>query len=112
MQSVHVENTPQRADLRLEERPVAPRYERVQGLHLLRLSGDDYEMGYQHGELLREAIARGPVPYFETYVERMLASAVGPLLGSALGFALSATVGRKIAAGFPNHARRGLAGLA
>jgi tetratricopeptide (TPR) repeat protein len=79
---------------------------------VLRLAGDDYEMGYQHGALLKDAIARGPLPYFERYVERMLGTGFGGSLGKALSHGLSHTVGRKIAAGFPEHANRALAGLA
>ena len=89
-----------------------PAYETHAGLHLLRIAGDDYEMGYQHGALLKEAIARGPLPYFERYVERMLGTGFGGGLGKALSHGLSHTVGRKIAAGFPEHAQRALAGLA
>lgn len=89
-----------------------PRYERYRGLHVLRLAGDDYEMGHQHGSLLGEAVERGPLPYFERYVERMLAAGVGPSLAALLATALRATVGRKIAAGMPDSARRALDGLA
>ncbi|HMR77637.1 MAG TPA: C45 family autoproteolytic acyltransferase/hydrolase [Polyangiaceae bacterium] len=89
-----------------------PAYETHAGLHLLRIAGDDYEMGYQHGALLKEAIPRGPLPYFERYVERMLGTGFGGGLGKALSHGLSHTVGRKIALGFPEHAKRALAGLA
>ena len=34
------------------------------GLNVLKLRGSHYEMGYQHGVLLREEIRRGAVPYF------------------------------------------------
>jgi len=89
--------------------------ERHHGLHVLRLSGSDYEMGHQHGTALRDAIARGPIPYFARYVERMLHSVVGSLarpLASIGGRALYETVGRRIAARFPSNVRQGLDGLA
>ena len=34
------------------------------GLNVLKLRGSHYEMGYQHGALLREEIRRGPVLYY------------------------------------------------
>ncbi len=88
------------------------RYQRVSGLHVLRVAGDDYEMGFQHGALLRDAIDRGPVPYFERYIERMLAAAAGPVAGRLLAGLLGHTVGRRIGAGFPRHALDALHGLA
>lgn len=87
-------------------------YERHRGLHVLRVAGDDYEMGHQHGSLLKEAIARGPLPYFDRYVERMLGAGLGARAGAVLAAALRATVGSRIASGFPAHARRALDGLA
>ncbi len=93
-----------------------PRYERVHGFHVLRLRGDDYAMGYTHGLLLRDAIPRGPLPYFAQYVEKLLSSGVvgsaATPIARALGVGLGLTVGRKIAARFPARARRGLQGLA
>jgi hypothetical protein len=88
------------------------RYDTHRGLHVLRLSGDDYEMGYQHGALLRDAMERGPVPYFERYVERMLAGTLGNAGARVAAGALRRTVGRKIARQFPERALRGLDGLA
>lgn len=90
----------------------APALSRHAGIHVLRVAGDDYEMGHQHGVALRDAIGRGPLPYFERYVEKLLAGGAGPTAGRALARALSATVGRRIARGFPEHTRRALDGLA
>jgi tetratricopeptide (TPR) repeat protein len=92
--------------------PRRERYEQRAGLHVLRLSGDDYEMGYQHGQLLREAMARGPVPYFEEYIEKLIGTSLGPSAGRIAAKLLAATVGRRVARGFPPHARRALHGLA
>ena len=32
------------------------------GLHVARVGGSDFEMGFQHGRLLRDAIPEGPLP--------------------------------------------------
>jgi tetratricopeptide (TPR) repeat protein len=91
-------------------------YTRVEGIHVLRLRGTDYEMGHQHGTLLREAIPRGPLPYFARYVEKLLsAGLLGPFGGVSsrvIGRALSATVGRRIANRFPSRIRDAMDGLA
>ena len=92
--------------------PRRERYEKRAGLHVLRLSGDDYEMGYQHGQLLREAVARGPVPYFEAYIEKLIGTSLGPSAGRIAAKLLERTVGRRVARGFPPHAIRALHGLA
>src|SRR5690606_30983300 len=92
--------------------PEPPPYERHAGLHVLRLAGDDREMGYRHGLLLRDAIQRGPLVYFDRFVERMLAVDLGPRAAALLATAIRETVGKKIAAGFPPHARAALEGLA
>ena len=93
-----------------------PSYERHAGLHVVRLAGDDYEMGHQHGTLLREAVRRGPVPHFARYLEKLAASGVlgsaGVPLARAIGAALGHTVGRVIARQMPAHVRRALDGLA
>ena len=91
-------------------------YERVEGIHVLRVAGNDYEMGYQHGQLLRDAIPRGPLPYFARYVEKLLsAGLVGSFGGPAarvVGTLLSATVGRRIDKRFPPRIREAMNGLA
>ncbi len=89
-----------------------PAYERCEGLHVLRLAGDDYEMGFQHGQLLRERIQHGPIPYFERYVESLLGAGLGPHAGRLLAALLRRSVGRRVARGFPERVRAGLAGLA
>jgi isopenicillin-N N-acyltransferase like protein len=94
--------------------PVLPAgaLERHGDLHVLRVSGDDYEMGFQHGAALREAVRRGPVPAFAKFVARLFAPMLGQRAGELAAAALSHTVGRSVAAGFPAHARRSLEGLA
>lgn len=97
-------------------RAPSPLYERAHGIHVLRLRGDDYAMGHQHGRALKDSIAKGPLPYFAKYVEKLLSSGVAGTgaapIARVLGTALSMTVGRKIAARFPKRAMRGLEGLA
>lgn len=88
---------------------------RHHGIHVLTVSGDDREMGYQHGVALREAIPRGPLPAFARYVERMLKGTLGGVggpLAKGLGRALSETVGRTIAKNLPADVRAALDGLA
>jgi hypothetical protein len=88
---------------------------RHHGIHVLSVSGDDREMGYQHGVALREAIPNGPLPAFARYVERMLAGTLGGVGGpiaKGVGLALSETVGRKIAKNLPSTVLDALEGLA
>jgi len=39
------------------------------GLNVLKLHGSHYEMGFQHGALLREEIHRGPAPFYTRPIE-------------------------------------------
>ena len=91
---------------------VENRYRQYEGLHVLRLSGTDYEMGYQHGVLLREAIPRGPLPYFSKYVQKILTGALPPPAARLAGRILGRTVGRAIARQFPPSLQDALDGLA
>ncbi|MCA9630847.1 MAG: hypothetical protein KC766_24435 [Myxococcales bacterium] len=101
----------------LSEPPLGPRREfgaawhrRVAGLHVLKLKGSFYEMGLQHGTLLREHIPTGPVSYFSEYLEKLLR----PLGGAApiARRALQQTVGRSVERQLPAFAREALRGLA
>lgn len=91
-------------------------YERVEGIHVLRVSGTDYEMGYQHGQLLRDSIPKGPLPYFARYVEKLLSAGLLGRFGNgpsrAIGGVLSATVGQRIAKRFPKRVIEAMDGLA
>ena len=51
---------------------------RVHGLNVLNVAGTFEEMGRQHGTLLADEIRRGPIPYYRTFVEKMIR-------GTALG---------------------------
>lgn len=94
----------------------ARQYERYAGFHVVRLAGDPYAMGWQHGALLKEAIARGPIPAFSKYVARMVElSAPGRasgLVAKVANEAMWQSVGRTIAAHFPEDAREAIEGLA
>lgn len=107
-------SSPDRRPLRAEA--FANRYEVYEGLHVLRISGTDYEMGYQHGSLLRDAIGRGPLPSFSRYLERMFEAgqlgALGRPVARAIGIGLGETVGARIGRRFPRHVQEALEGLA
>lgn len=54
----------------------------IEGIHVLELHGGPYDMARQHGALLADRIAHGPLPFFaralDCFVRR---TAVGPLIG-------------------------------
>jgi hypothetical protein len=91
-------------------------YDRVEGIHVLRVSGSDYEMGYQHGQILRDSIPKGPLPYFARYVEKLLSAGLLGRFGNApsraIGGVLSLTVGQRIAKRFPKRVLEAMDGLA
>jgi hypothetical protein len=96
--------------------PTSSPYERVDGVHVLSVRGTDYEMGFQHGQMLRDSIPRGPVPYFARYVEKLLSAGLvgrfGGVASGVLGTALSLTVGQRIAKRFPTRVLDAMNGLA
>ena len=81
-------------------------------LHILNLSGNDYEMGFQHGEQLKEAIQRGAVPCFAVYIEKLIRQAGGARLARTLRKGLDYWVGHHLREGFPKHVREHVRGLA
>ncbi|MBI2568123.1 MAG: hypothetical protein HYV63_13925 [Candidatus Schekmanbacteria bacterium] len=85
---------------------------KVGNLHVLKVKGSFYEMGRQHGVLLRDAIARGPLLYYRTYLEKMLAGAGAGVLAPQLRRLLDLIVGRKIRAAIPAFAEETIRGLA
>lgn len=86
--------------------------ERVGGLHVIKLSGTHYEMGRQHGELLSEEVRRGPIPYYRTYLDRMMGRAGwGPLAPLAWPL-VQRMVGDRVAKAFPDYAKDAIRGLA
>ncbi len=85
------------------------RYRRVNGLHVLRLAGTDYEMGRQHGALLSQMVPLGPIPYYRTYVERIVGGNRGV---SAVAALVQRLVGRRVRRAIPAHALEAMLGLA
>lgn len=89
-----------------------PWHKQVAGLHVLKLEGDDYQMGRQHGELLRDVIPAGPLPYYKDYIERLMGkSRLGALAPYAWPM-LQRLVGRRVAGAFPAFALDAMRGLA
>lgn len=93
-------------------RRAGPWHRRVEGLHVLKLVGSHYEMGRQHGRMLRDEVRRGPIPYYRTYLEQMLGrTGLGPLTPLAWPL-VQRLVGQKVAGSFPDYAREAIRGLA
>lgn len=106
----------------LATRPIPPRpvrrtsgpawHERHEGLHVVKLKGSFREMGRQHGELLRDVIPEGPIPYYRSYFEKLIGrAALGPL-GALVWPALQALVGTRVGRGMPSFAEDTIRGLA
>ncbi len=96
------------------QRPVretGPWHRRVAGLHVLKLTGSPFEMGRQHGELLADEIRRGPIPYYRSYLERLMGrsglGAVAPLAWSAA----QQLIGTRVRAGLPAYALEAIRGM-
>lgn len=86
-------------------------YERVAELHVLRLKGSFYEMGRQHGELLASEIPLGPLPYYRTYLNKLMGRSIGPL--SSLVWPLTQRlIGGRVAEKLPDFVVETLKGLA
>jgi hypothetical protein len=87
-------------------------HERHDGLHVVKLAGSFREMGRQHGELLRDVIPDGPIPYYRSYFEKLIGrAALGPL-GPLVWPALQALVGTRVGRGMPRFAEETIRGLA
>lgn len=99
-------------------RPAVPRQRHGRGwlerhgdVRLLKVAGSFREMGEQHGVLLRDDVLAGPLPYFRSFVERILRGSLGG--GARLAWPLlQRTVGRGIARNLPAFATDTLRGLA
>lgn len=87
-------------------------HRKVSGLHVMRLSGTDREMGHQHGALLREAIPRGPIPYYRDYVGKLMRQLGIGAAAPAVWWLLKQTLGRRVARDLPPFAREAIRGLA
>jgi len=87
-------------------------HKRVHGLHVMRVAGSHYEMGFQHGRLLKDAIAEGPIPYYRIYCERVLRRAGLGALAPVVMAGVRATVSRRIIAAYPPFVQETVRGLA
>ncbi|MBN8614325.1 MAG: hypothetical protein J0L92_27240 [Deltaproteobacteria bacterium] len=87
-------------------------HERRDGLHVVKLKGSAYEMGRQHGVLLRDVIPGGPIPYYRAYFEKLIGrAALGPL-GPLVWPTLQALVGTRVGRQMPRFAEDTIRGLA
>ncbi|MEZ4463748.1 MAG: C45 family peptidase [bacterium] len=84
----------------------------VQGIHVLDLRGTPYEMGRQHGALLKAQIPDGPIFYFRDYVEKLVKSSGLGILTPLVRGLLRQTVGRTVARKLPDYARASIRGMA
>ncbi len=84
--------------------------ERHGDIRLLKVAGSFREMGEQHGVLLRDDVLAGPLPYFRSFVERMLRGSLGGAAGIVWPV-MQRTLGRRIARSLPPFARETLEGL-
>ena len=109
----HVTNALQDSEAHAEpRRDGAATHRRVSGLHVVTLRGSFREMGRQHGVLLADEIRRGPIPYYRSFVEKLMGgSSYGPLEPIALAL-LQRTVGQRVAREMPPFVLETLRGLA
>ena len=85
---------------------------RVCDVHVLRVAGSHYEMGYQHGELLADEIRRGPIPYFRTIVEKLMGRGMLGPASTLVWPMIQRTVGRRVAKQLPAFALETMEGIA
>jgi tetratricopeptide (TPR) repeat protein len=69
-------------------------------------------MGRQHGELLKAYMAKGPLPYFQSYVQRMARRTALGAASPAVLQAVQQILGRSVAKRLPEHVLDGVRGLA
>ncbi|NUP12868.1 MAG: hypothetical protein HOW73_43065 [Polyangiaceae bacterium] len=80
-------------------------------LAVLSLEGSFAEMGEQHGALLAEQVARGPIPYFRRMVERLLGKPLGSFAPHA-GTLIQRLIGSRIERALPPFALETARGIA
>jgi hypothetical protein len=81
----------------------------VEGIRVLKVSGSFREMGRQHGALLKDEVRIGPVPYFRTFIEKLMG---GPRAGRLVWTLLQRSLGAKVARAMPDFAVETLRGMA
>jgi tetratricopeptide (TPR) repeat protein len=84
----------------------------VDGIHVLKVKGSFYEMGRQHGEMLRAQVPVGPLPYFREHMERMMGESEVGALAPLLWPIVQRLIGRRVAGKMPAFARDTVRGLA
>ena len=84
----------------------------VNGVHVLHLKGSFHEMGVQHGALLRDEIRRGAIPYYRSYVERLMGKSQLGATSKIVIPALQALVGKQVERAMPAFAVDTIRGLA
>lgn len=87
-------------------------YSKFNNFHVLKLKGTDEEMGFEHGKLLKEAIQRGPIPYFKKYLPRTFQPLIGAKGAKTLQYLLHQVTGKKLFQSFPEHVQKHMAALA
>ncbi len=89
------------------------RIERRDGFNVLHIQGSPYEMGLQHGRLLRDEIHDGALPYFGSVVEYDPSlRRKNALYKYLITTALDLTVYRRLIKSLPRHYREELHGIA
>jgi tetratricopeptide (TPR) repeat protein len=84
----------------------------VRGITVMRVSGTFYEMGFQHGQLLREKIPYGPVPYYRSYLDKMVKTSRLGQISPLIWPAVQKLIGPQVARGLPDFASQCIEGLA
>lgn len=84
---------------------------RVSGLHVVNLKGSYYEMGHQHGSLLAKEILEGPLPYYQTYIRKILKTGGFKSTAPLVATLLRKLVGGQVAKALPDFATEALRGL-
>lgn len=85
---------------------------KVGDVSVLRVAGSFYEMGYQHGALLKPEIEHGPIPYFREVVQRTMGKTGLGALSPFAWSALQRSVGRRVARALPDFALETVHGIA
>jgi len=84
----------------------------VNGVHVLHLKGSFYEMGEQHGALLKDEIRRGAIPYYRSYVERLMGKGNLGQVSKLMVPALQAIIGKRVERAMPAFAVDTIRGIA
>ena len=87
-------------------------HRRVGDVHVLKVAGSFYEMGEQHGALMREDIPTGPLPYYRSFVEKAMGRSSLGVLSPLIWPAVQRTLGRRVARAIPDFAAETIRGLA